>query len=244
MSLARVKSLKELICDGSPEPSQGWALKAVVNDDNMTYFVSNEKTREAIVVDPVREDWDVLQAQVRELTGYRWLAVIDTHTHADHFSCAGELAQSLRVPLVMHQLAPSKKIDLRVSRDTALSSAASPLRLLVTPGHTQDSLTVIWGPFLFGADTLLYGDTGRDDLPTGDPAAHYESLQKIKAAAQDDMLFLPGHDGEGGRITSWKTQLKVNPGLTQSRDVFVKEAGAYVGPAPKLLKESLFENFK
>jgi hypothetical protein len=56
--------------------------------------------------------------------------------------------------------------------------------------------------------------------------------------------MLPGHDMRGGRISSWKTQLEVNASLTQPREIFVPEAAAYVGPSPKLLKESLFENFK
>src|SRR5262249_42878528 len=116
------------------------------------------------------------------LSGLRFVAVIDTHTHADHVSCAADLAQALRAPLIMHLSSPSRRVELRVSRDTVLPLAAGPLRLLETPGHTPDCVTPIWGPFLFGGDVLMYGDTGRDDLPGGDPAAHWESLQKIKAA--------------------------------------------------------------
>ena len=76
------------------------------------------------------------------------------------------------------------------------------------------------------------------------PAAHFDSLQKIKAVATSDLLFLPGHDAEGGRVTAWKRQLELNASLTQDRETFVREAGAYVGPAPKNLRESLVENFK
>lgn len=210
----------------------------------MTYVAWNHQAHEAIVVDPVREDWASLIAVTGELVGYRFVAVIDTHTHADHVSCAADLANHLHAPLVQHQVSPSQRVHLRVSRDTHLSCAAAPLQLLTTPGHTADSITPIWGPFLFGGDTLLYGDTGRDDLPGGDPAVHWDSLQKIKAHVTPQTLLLAGHDGEGGRVTRWQTQLSINAGLTQSREVFAREAGAYIGPSPKLLKESLFENFK
>jgi glyoxylase-like metal-dependent hydrolase (beta-lactamase superfamily II) len=170
--------------------------------------------------------------------------VIDTHTHADHVSIAATLANDLGTPLVQHVLSPSRRVHLRVSQDTALPTASSPLKLLVTPGHTAECITPIWGPFLFGGDMILYGDTGRDDLPGGDPEAHWESLQKIKAHATPDMLLLPGHDGRKGRISSWRHQLEISPGLTQDKPAFVQDAGAYVGPSPKLLKESLYENFK
>lgn len=239
-----VKDVRELIQDKSSVPA-GWRAKAVINDDNMTYVVWNETSREAIVVDPMREDWETLLSVTRnELKGYRFLAVIDTHTHADHISCAASLANELRVPLIQHQLSPSRRVHLRVSQDAALPTVAGPLKLLVTPGHTAECITPIWGPFLFGGDMLLYGDTGRDDLPGGDPRAHWESIQKIKAHVTPDVLVLPGHDGEGGRVSSWRHQLEISPGLKQDKQTFIKDAGSYVGPSPKILKESLYENFK
>jgi sulfur dioxygenase len=239
----QVLTFSQMIQDGAKLPAN-WEVRAVVNDDNFTYLAYNTQSREALWVDPMKDDWETLLAESRKLEGYRFLAVIDTHTHADHISCAAELADAIHAPLVMHEGAPSRKIHLRISRDVKLPSAAAPLEILITPGHTRDSITPIWGPFLFGGDTLMYGDTGRDDLPGGDPEAHYESLQKIKARATAEMVMLPGHDGSGGRVSTWKTQLEVSPSLTQSRETFIAEAGSYVGPSPKLLKESLFYNFQ
>jgi glyoxylase-like metal-dependent hydrolase (beta-lactamase superfamily II) len=125
-----------------------------------------------------------------------------------------------------------------------LHTSSGPLKIFTAPGHTPDGIIPIWGPFLFGGDTLLYGDTGRDDLPGGDPVLHYETLIKIKSVASDSNIFLPGHDGRGGRASSWKTQMEINSSLTQDREAFIREAGGYIGPSPKFLKESLFENFK
>jgi sulfur dioxygenase len=239
-----VRDVRELIQDKAVIPPD-WGGKAVVNDDNLSYVVWNESSREALVVDPMREDWETLQRLVKkELDDYRFLAVIDTHTHADHVSVAAALANDLGVPLIQHVLSPSRRVHLRVSQDTAFPTAAGPLKLLVTPGHTAECITPVWGPYLFGGDNLLYGDTGRDDLPGGDPEAHWESIQKIKQHVSLETLLLPGHDGEGGRVSSWKHQLEISPGLRQDKRTFVQDAGSYVGPSPKLLKESLYENFK
>lgn len=244
MNTTQVKDIRELIQDGSSLPS-GWQAKVVVNDDNITYVPFNEASKEALVVDPMREDWEALLKIARQdLKGYRFVAVIDTHTHADHVSCAANLAEELRAPLIQHVLSPSKRIHLRVSRDTALPTATGPLALLLTPGHTPECITPIWGPFLFGGDTLMFGDTGRDDLPGGDPEAHWESLQKIKSHAAPQTLMLPGHDAKGGRVSSWKHQLEISPALSQDKKTFVADGGAWVGPSPKNLKESLYENFK
>lgn len=239
----QTKALSEILTDHA-EIIAPWAAEVVINDDNLTYLITNSQTREALWVDPMIDDWEILIEKSRALKDYRFVAVIDTHTHADHISCAGKLADALQAPLIMHQHAPTKLVSLRVSRDTLLPTAAGPLTLLVTPGHTWDGITPIWGPFIFGGDTILYGDTGRDDLPTGNPEEHFDSLTKIKAHAKPTDLFLPGHDNKGGRASSWATQMQVNASLTQGREQFVAEAGAFTAPAPKLLKESLFANFK
>jgi glyoxylase-like metal-dependent hydrolase (beta-lactamase superfamily II) len=240
----QIKRLEEILDKGEASPSKEWQVRAILSEECLSYVAWNEESREALVIDPKREDWDAYLSLARELKDYLWLGVIDTHTHADHVSAAAQLAEKLHAPLVMHLSAPSPRVQLRVGANAPLASKASRLELIHTPGHTQDSVTVIWGPFLFGGDTFLYGDTGRDDLPGGDAAAHYESVQRVKAIAKPELLVLPGHDHKGGRASSWKTQLKVSSSLTQSREDFVREASAFDAPAPRLLKESLRENFR
>ncbi|MFN7684977.1 MAG: MBL fold metallo-hydrolase [Oligoflexia bacterium] len=243
-AMTRVRPFKEIL-QGPGQLPAGWDVILIQNDDNLCWLLTHEPSCEAVFVDPVHGDEEALSRLLTDLNSrkFKVLAVIDTHTHADHITCAPWLAEKSGAPVVMHEKAPSRRVHLRVSKDVELYSHAAPLKLLVTPGHTGDSITPIWGPFILSGDTILYGDTGRDDLPGGDADAHFDSLQKIKAHVRPEMIFLAGHDAEG-RISSWKTQLEVNVGLTQPREVWVPEAAAYRGPSPRLLKESLFENFK
>ncbi|MBY0470631.1 MBL fold metallo-hydrolase [bacterium] len=239
----QIKKFSEIAKGDAVLPSS-WDFRAVVNDDNLTYFVWNTQTQEGLIVDPARDDLEAIEKLLAELKSVRWFAVIDTHTHADHISSAFELSSKLGVPLLMSSKSPSTRVQLRVSQEMSLPLKAAPIHFAHTPGHTPDGLLVSWGPFLFTGDTILYGDTGRDDLPGGDPSAHYESLQVFKKVAKADALVLFGHDSEGGRVTTWKTQLQMNASLTQDRETFVREASAFVGAAPKKLKESLYENLK
>jgi glyoxylase-like metal-dependent hydrolase (beta-lactamase superfamily II) len=241
----QIRKLDELMTEGDAPPTAPWHCRVVQSEDCQSYVVWNDQSREALAVDPKREDWDAYALLASELKGYLWLGVIDTHTHADHVSAAARLSEALKAPLVMHETAPSRRVGLRVAlKDACLPSKASPIRMLHTPGHTPDSLSVFWGPFIFSGDMILYGDAGRDDLPGGDAVAHYESMQALKAVAEPAMLLLPGHDHKGGRISTWATQLKVNASLTQEREPFVSEASAFASAPPRLLKESLKENFK
>src|SRR5215467_12541513 len=45
------------------------------------------------------------------------------------------------------------------------------LRCVHTPGHTEDSMCLVFPDRVLTGDTLLIGGTGRTDLPTGDPFA-------------------------------------------------------------------------
>jgi glyoxylase-like metal-dependent hydrolase (beta-lactamase superfamily II) len=239
----QIKDLQTLIVDGTPVPSD-WAGKVIIQDDNLCYLVWNKKTLETILVDTCRDDIEAAQELLRSLPELKIVAVIDTHTHADHVTAGAYWSEKLGVPWIMHSESPTRRAQVRIFSDTPWFTHAGPMRFVTTPGHTPDGFAIFWGPFIFTGDTVFYADTGRDDLPGGDPEAHFDSLQKIKAHAKPEMLMLPGHDMRGGRISSWKTQLEVNASLTQPREIFVPEAAAYVGPSPKLLKESLFENFK
>lgn len=239
-----IKDLSDVLIDTPVPADRSWQAKVVQSDQCISYVAWNEKAREAAVVDPKREDWQSYLRIAADLAGYRWIAVIDTHTHADHVSCAAKLAEKLGAPVVMHCAAPTKRAHLHVCRDTVLSTAAGPLRIQLTPGHTADSITPIWGPFLFGGDTIVYGDSGRDDLPTGSPNDHYDSIQAVKAIARPELILLPGHDPKGGRASSWAIQLKVNASLKQDRETFLSEAHAFNVDAPHFFKESLVENFK
>jgi sulfur dioxygenase len=238
-----IKSVNDIIIDGSTFDDTIWDVKVLINDDNFSYVVWHKKSLDGIIVDPAREDLPEAMHLTGTIKNIRWL-VIDTHTHADHISGAAELANKLDAPLIMSQHSPSTRIQIRISADTTLPLAGGPLKFIASPGHTPDSMSLSWGPFLFTGDTILFGETGRDDLPGGNSEIHFLSLEKIKKQVNNNTLVLPCHDSEGGRISSWATQMKVNSALTQSHEQFVSEATSYASPAPRLLKESLFENFR
>ena len=143
----------------------------------------------------------------------------------------------------MHHESLSQRPQIKVFHHTALHTQAGKLYLWLTPGHTTDSITVAWGPFLFTGDLILFNDTGRDDLPGGDANIHFDSLELIKREATADLIMLPGHDHQG-RASIWSNQLLSNTSLKQSRSDFVREAEAFDAPAPALFKRSLKENFK
>lgn len=239
-----ITSLRDLLPAEESLPSSEWNLKGIRSGQCLSYIAWNTNTREAIVIDPKDEDLESYRKIAGELSGYLWMGVIDTHTHADHISVAHVLSNELRAPLLMHQRSPSSRVSFRVSKETALPSRAGPILFYFTPGHTQDSVVVVWGPFAFTGDTVVIGDTGRDDLPGGSAEDHFESLVKLKEVLRPEMIVLAGHDGKGSRASTWKRELLGNVSLKETRDEFVRASTAFSAPAPALLRESLRENFK
>ena len=53
--------------------------------------------------------------------------------------------------------------------------------VIETPGHTDDSISLLFDDMIFTGDFLFLEDAGagRDDLPGGNANAHWESLQKL-----------------------------------------------------------------
>jgi sulfur dioxygenase len=251
-----VKSLSDILIDKENLPLSHWQLRIVSSGDCQSYIAWNQNTLEALAIDPKLEDLDAylnIQTDIQKslqkggqknIQQYRWLGVVDTHTHADHISTAAHLASLLSAPVFMQNLSATTRVDFRIAKTSFISSTAGPVRFILTPGHTPDAMCVAWGPFCFTGDTVLYNDCGRDDLPGGDPTAHYHSLQVLKRELDPEILMCPGHDFKGGRISNWGAQLQTNSSLTQDEKSFVEESVAFDAPAPALLKKSLFENLK
>lgn len=159
-----------------------------------TYLVACERTREAMLVDPVlprvAEDLRALEAR-----GLRLRAVLDTHVHADHLSGCAELRERTGADYVMHERGAARCANRKVRDGAELAIGDVRLRVLHTPGHTKDSMTVVLPDRILTGDFLFLGEggAGRTDLLGGDAGDHWDALQKL-AGFPDTTLVYPGHD--------------------------------------------------
>ena len=168
------------------------------------YVVANEATRRAAIVDPEAEMVEPMLDFVFE-HGLRPSHIIETHTHADHFSGARELKSKTVAKIVMHESAPSSAVDIRVEDGDRLWLAEDlALKFLHTPGHAKDLISVLLPGRILTADALLVGSCGRTDLPNGNATRQYHTLYYFLRSLPDDLRVYPGHDYEGyeGRCCS------------------------------------------
>jgi glyoxylase-like metal-dependent hydrolase (beta-lactamase superfamily II) len=175
--------------------------------------------------------------------GLRLRYVIDTHTHADHFSAARQLKEQLGVPAVMHRVSPAPHADLRLDEGDMLIVGDIRLQAMHTPGHTNDSMCLTVEDRVFTGDTLLIGGTGRTDLPTGDPNALHDSLFNHLLKLDPGTKVFPAHDYKGRQSSTIGAELAENPRLKQrDRDAFVMMMRKLNLSAPDHMTEALRTN--
>jgi glyoxylase-like metal-dependent hydrolase (beta-lactamase superfamily II)/rhodanese-related sulfurtransferase len=217
-------------------------FEQIVTGGCLSYLVGCPETLSGALIDPETSQIDRYRALVGQ-HGLHVRYVIDTHTHADHFSAAKQLGQMLGVPVVTHRESPATFPDLRLDDGDALAVGNLRLQAIHTPGHTRDSMCLTAGDRVFTGDTLLIGATGRSDLPTGDPEMLYESLFGKLLKLAPETLVYPAHDYKGRSNTTIGDEIAGNPRLQKrERGDFIAMMRDLNLSAPTHLTEALRTN--
>jgi hydroxyacylglutathione hydrolase len=164
----------------------------VGNMANFTYIISDIQTRLAAIVDP---SWDL--QEIFQLLNEKKLKakhIINTHSHFDHVFGNDEVARMTGATIIQHSNSQLRK-DISVAEHDVISIGSIGLRVLHTPGHSEDSICLIIDKeVVFTGDTLFVGAVGRIDLPGGSPKDMYSSLYRKVSALEDQLTVYPGHD--------------------------------------------------
>ncbi|HKP77602.1 MAG TPA: MBL fold metallo-hydrolase [Phenylobacterium sp.] len=207
-----------------------------------SYLVGCEASRAAVVIDPELSQIDRYRGLLAQ-QGLTLRYIVDTHTHADHFSASKELSRLTGAPVVMNRLSPAPYADLRLDDGDMLIVGELRLKALHTPGHTRDSMCLVMNDRVFTGDTLLIGGTGRSDLPGGDPYALFESLFERLLKLPPELLVYPAHDYKGRTHSTIGDEIAQNPRLQKTeRAAFVEMMQNLNLSAPTHLTEALRTN--
>lgn len=247
-----------------------------------TYLLSNPGTQTAAIIDPVWV-YDpvsgvvdstfidqVLETARRKKLKIAW--VLETHAHADHLTAAGEIRRRTGARIACGKgICSVQETFARVFNETDLATdgrqfdrllgegdsidlGGLEIRVIETPGHTNDSVTYLVEDAAFVGDTLFtpsYG-TARCDFPGGDAGQLYDSICRIYQLEDDTRIFLC-HDypkeGEppSCRITvaeSRASNIHIRTGTTREEYVAMRtERDARLG-LPRLILPSLQLNIR
>ncbi len=207
-----------------------------------SYLIGCEQSCAAALIDPELSQIDRYLGLATH-HGVRIRYLIDSHTHADHFSATREISRRLNVPIVMHQASPAPFVDMRMGDGESIVLGQLRINVMHTPGHTRDSMCLRVENHLFTGDTLLIGATGRTDLPTGDPEALHDSLFNYLARLDAGLEVNPAHEYKNRSHTTLAQEFEQNPRLQKrGRTEFVEMMRNLNLSMPTHLTEALRTN--
>lgn len=174
------------------------------------YIVSDENSREAIVIDPGDDGEKLLSLiQQHELT-VRY--IVNTHAHFDHVGANEFIKNATGAELLIHReddmllgntpeqarifgmTAPSSpKADRYLNHGDIITVGTVNFTVLHTPGHSAGGICLVGGGVVFTGDTLFAGSIGRTDLFGGDLSTLITSIRKYLLSLPDNTVVLPGH---------------------------------------------------
>ena len=158
--------------------------------------------------------------------------IVDTHTHADHFSSAAVLKKQFNAQVLMHEKAISSVADKRLKNNDQINIGTANFKVIYTPGHTDDAISLYGEGKLFSGDVLLIGSVGRTDFQNGSPESMFDTLQKLKTLP-DETILCPGHDYHEQRLSTIAKEKEGNPFLKETnKETFVRNMRAKIIPKP------------
>ena len=179
------------------------------------WFLANEDTKEAVVIDPGAEPDRICAAA--EKHGWKITAILLTHGHIDHMGACESLRTELGVKVYALTeeedllLDAKKNLSVFIERKVVtfepdellrdgqeLTLAGMKIQVIHTPGHTPGgcSYYVAEAGCVFSGDTLFAESVGRSDFPGGSTSALVCAVKEKLFLLPDDTLVCPGHGEE------------------------------------------------
>lgn len=221
-------------------------------DASLSYFFGCGGKGKSAAVDVVAGDekWFIAEAQ---RAGVPISYVIDTHIHADHVSGGPSLAKAVGAAYYLHESARATvRIPFEPLHDgQILDVGNTKIRVLHTPGHTPESLSLLvtdlrrgdapW--FVITGDTLFVGSVGRPDLAGRElefAGMLHDSLHAKLLTLPDDVEIFPGHQagsacgaGLSGKPSSTLGfEKRWNPALSLDKAAFIEQVIQNNPPRP------------
>jgi len=206
----------------------------------LSYVVGCRKQKVCVVIDPEHDKTEEYLGLAKFFSS-RLLYAIDTHTHADHIAACKLLRDRAGLKVVMHRAAEAPYVDVRVDDGDVIRCGEIEIKVLHTPGHTEDSTCLLVGARLFTGDTLLIGGCGRTDLPGGNADKQYGSLRRLTALGDEIQIF-PAHDYRPAFSTLGEEKTNNPRMLIGSKEEFVQFMTSRHPPLPRKFQLALEHN--
>ena len=175
------------------------AIPAGIYDANC-YIVMDEKTKDAVVLDP-GGDGEMLERAIKDMKA-NVKSILLTHGHMDHVGGVEYLSDKLNVPFYISKIDEEymekdnyvfgsiRNANGYLEDGNALSFGSLNIKVIATPGHTKGGLCFLIEDKLF---TLFQGSIGRTDFIGGSFPEIIDSIKTKLLPLGDEIEVYPGH---------------------------------------------------
>nr|XP_002128021.1 persulfide dioxygenase ETHE1, mitochondrial-like [Ciona intestinalis] len=188
-----------------------------------TYLLGCEKTKDAMIIEPVLECVERDLKLVNEL-GLNLIYGVNTHVHTDHTTGTGQIKKS--IPNCKSVLGANSggKADLYLKDGDNLLVGNLTVECRYTPGHTLGCFTFVLHEdrIAFTGDAVFVRGCGRTDLHHSCAKTLYHSVHSKIFSLPSDYKLYPAHDYKGMSVTTVGEEKLYNPRLTKTVDEFVQ----------------------
>ncbi|KAM9990796.1 hypothetical protein ACTFIY_006832 [Dictyostelium cf. discoideum] len=190
-------------------------LPVLVNQDNYSYLVIDEKNKVAVSIDPCEPN-KVISALSSISSDIKLDSVFTTHHHWDHAGGNNLIKTIIKDINVYGRDERFEGITKKLENNEVLKIGSLKIKTLDAPAHTSSHVLYLIEDenepnqvkSLFTGDTLFIGGCGR--LFEGNPEQMYNALYNVIGKLPDDTLVYVGHEYTLKNLEFAKTLESVN----------------------------------
>jgi hydroxyacylglutathione hydrolase len=199
------------------------------NNCNTFLFANVLEGKKHIIIDPGHEvtpyfhepAFEMLNTEI-DKDGLKTADIgllILTHAHPDHIESAARFKSQSRALIAMHkddeqmyEMFSGSPVDVHLEEGELKldKPLLSKLEIIKTPGHSPGHISVYWPAekALAVGDVIFFHNTGRVDLPGGDPILLKKSIDRLSKL--DVEYLLCGHPYENPGVIRGKEAVRKN----------------------------------
>lgn len=190
------------------------------------YIVYDEKSREAMIVDPGDDAAGILSCLERHKLQPRY--IVCTHGHFDHVGAVSELKSGTGANVALHRedlyiyenardqaflwgfsVEPQPYPDIFLEEGYRMAIGGVEFVIMHTPGHSPGGVCLHHEDLLFTGDTIFAGSIGRTDFHGGSLSEMKRSFRRIIDMPPATRL-LPGHGPDSTVAIERETNFFIN----------------------------------
>ncbi len=213
--------------------------------ETYTYLLADKENKEAIIIDPVKEQLARDLQLIKELE-LKLKYSFETHIHADHITSADSLRKETGCKTITGQATNVECADENIADGETRSFGKYTLKAMATPGHTNGCMSYLIEDMVFTGDALLIRGTGRTDFQGGSSEKLYDSIRNKLFRLDAKTIVYPAHDYKGMTSTTIGEEIKYNPRLNinKTKEEFMEIMNNLKLAQPKKIQEAVPANLE